>query len=382
MGIATCLPLTMPLNAPLAVARLIAFALLVAASPGHAQTADKADDPAVTPVAKPKPTRNPAFYNVELTISSQNAGERRGATIRALGQVVVRITGNPQAAANPVIRRAGSSIDAMVLDSKVRQDSDTVNGVPVYKTVLSVSFDPDSVDGLIAAAGLKFWTSTRPKPILWLAINDGRGARLVTGQQTTVVKPLATRGLERGMRFLLPAGNAAEQAAVTSIWALNAPALQVLTDRYRNDSQLIGKVYRQPPGWAADWLLTRDGVELARWSFSDADPRKVIASGVDEGASAIAKRDAVSLDTGAAGPQLVDISGVHTQSDYIRLMAYLQTLAVVRKVGVVEARPGQVRLQLDLGVGMRGFLPMVGTGGVLVPDSEPGAGGVTRFSLQ
>lgn len=372
----------MPLNAPLAVARLIAFALLVAASPGHAQTAGKADDPAVTPVAKPKPTRNPAFYNAELTISSQNAGERRGATIRALGQVVVRVTGNPQAAANPVIRRAGSSIDAMVLDSKVRQDSDTVNGVPVHKTVLSVSFDPDSVDGLIAAAGLKFWTSTRPKPILWLAINDGRGARLVTGQQTNVVKPLATRGLERGMRYLLPSGNAAEQAAVTSIWALNAPALQVLTDRYRNESQLIGKVYRQPPGWAADWLLTRDGVELARWSFSDADPRKVIASGVDEGANAIAKRDAVSLHTGAAGPQLVDISGVNTQSDYIRLMAYLQTLAVVRKVAVVEARPGQVRLQLDLGVGMRGFLPMVGAGGVLVPDLEPGAGGVSRFSLQ
>jgi len=382
MGIATCLPPTMPLNAPLAVARLIAFALLVAASPGHAQTTGKPDDPTAAPAAKPKPTRNPAFYKAELTISSQNAGERRGATIRALGQVVVRITGNPQAAANPVIRRAGSNIDAMVLDSNVRQDSDTVNGVPVYKTVLSVSFDPDSVDGLIAAAGLKFWTSTRPKPILWLAINDGRGARLVTGQQTTVVKPLATRGLERGMRFLLPAGNAAEQAAVTSIWALNAPALQVLTDRYRNDSQLIGKVYRQPPGWAADWLLTREGVELARWSFSDADPRKVIASGVDEGANAIAKRDAVSLDTGAAGPQLVDISGVNTQSDYIRLMAYLQTLAVVRKVAVVEARPGQVRLQLDLGVGMRGFMPMMGTGGVLVPDSEPGAGGVTRFSLQ
>ena len=380
----------MPLNSCLVLARLIAIAVLVAAGPGHAQTSArpnakpnaKPNDQTATPAAKPKPTRNPAFYGAELTISSQNAAERRGATIRALGQVVVRITGNPNAASNPVIRRASSSIDAMVIDSKVRQDAETVNGVPVYKTVLSVSFDPESVDGLIAAAGLKFWTSTRPKPILWLAINDGRGARLVTGQQTTVVKPLATRGLERGLRFLLPAGNAAEQAAVTSIWALNAPALQVLTNRYRNDSQLIGKVYRQPPGWTADWLLTRDGVELARWSFSDADPRKVIASGVDEGANAIAKRDAVSLDTGAAGPQLVDISSVNTQSDYIRLMAYLQALAVVRKVTVVEARPGQIRLQLDLGVGMRGFLPMVATGGVLVPDSEPGAGGVTRFSLQ
>ncbi len=382
MGIATCLPPTMPLNSPIAIARLIAIALLVTASPVNAQTTGRAAAAAATPAVKPKPTRNPAFYSAELTLSSQNAAERRGATIRALGQVVVRVTGNPQAASNSVIRRAASSIDALVLDSKVRQDSDTVNGVPVYKTVLSVSFDPDSVDGLIAAAGLKFWTSTRPKPILWLAINDGRGARLVTGQQTTVVRPLATRGLERGIRFLLPAGNAAEQAAVTSIWALNAPAMQVLTNRYRNDSQLLGKVYRQPPGWAADWLLTRDGVELARWSFSDADPRKVIASGVDEGANAIAKRDAVSLDTGVSGPQLVDISSVNTQSDYIRLMSYLQTLAVVRKVTVVEARPGQLRLQLDLGVGMRGFLPMLSAGGVLIPDAEPGSSGVMRFSLQ
>ena len=382
----------MSLTSPLSIARLIALASLLAAAPGVAQTTAKpaarvaakaaGADAATPPAARPKPTRNPAFYSTELTISSQNAGERRGATIRALGQVLVRITGNPQAGANATVRRASANIDSMVLESKIRQDSDTVNGVPVYKTVLSVSFDPESVDALAAAAGLRFWSSSRPKPILWLAINDGRGARLVTGQQTTVVKPLATRGLERGMRFLLPAGNAAEQAAVTSIWSLNAPALQVLTDRYRNDSQLIGKVYRQAPGWAADWLLTQDGVELARWSFSDADPRKVIASGVDEGANAIAKRDAVMMDTGATGPQLADVSGVNSQSDYIRLMAYLQTMAVVRKVTVLEARPGLVRLQLDLGVGMRGFLPMAATGGVLVPDLEPAVGGVARFNLQ
>ena len=382
----------MSLTSPLSIARLIALASLLAAAPGVAQTTAKpaarvaakaaGADAATPPAARPKPTRNPAFYSTELTISSQNAGERRGATIRALGQVLVRITGNPQAGANATVRRASANIDSMVLESKIRQDSDTVNGVPVYKTVLSVSFDPESVDALAAAAGLRFWSSSRPKPILWLAINDGRGARLVTGQQTTVVKPLATRGLERGMRFLLPAGNAAEQAAVTSIWSLNAPALQVLTDRYRNDSQLIGKVYRQAPGWAADWLLSQDGVELARWSFSDADPRKVIASGVDEGANAIAKRDAVMMDTGATGPQLADVSGVNSQSDYIRLMAYLQTMAVVRKVTVLEARPGLVRLQLDLGVGMRGFLPMAATGGVLVPDLEPAVGGVARFNLQ
>ena len=382
---------------------VLVLAFLVASGPVHARPA--ATDPAAPPAAgkepvettalpgqpeaKPKPARYAAFYSTEVEVRSQNAAERRGAMVRALGQVVVRLTGNPQAASNAVIRRSAGNIEALVTDSSFRQDADTVNGVPIYKTILSVTFDPENVDALIAAAGLKYWSNARAKPILWLAIDDGRGPRLVTGQQTAVVKPLATRGLERGMRYLLPAGTATEQAAIPSILALNAPALQVLTSRYKNDAQLIGKVYRLPPGWAADWLLTQGGVELARWSFSDADPRRVIASGVDEGANALARRDGVSLPAGVAGVYSIDVVGVDNQSEFIRLMSYLETLAIVRKVIVVEATPGQLRLQLDLSIGMRGFRTMIGSGGTLKPLSDsatdaatPGMGGVPRFGLQ
>ncbi len=380
------------------IARLTAFVLLIAAGPAFAQGAPGAGDkraaagtasaaPAssaapAAPAAKPKPTRNLSFYQAEVAVNSENDAERRGATVRALTQVLVRLTGNPQAGANAVVRRAAGNIEALVTESNIRQDPQTINGVPTYKSVLAVSFDPDAVDALVAGAGLKFWTSTRPKPILWLAIDDGRGPRLVTGQQTKVVKPLADRGLERGMRYLLPAGTTAEQAALNAIWALNGAAMQPLTARYGNDTQLLGKVYRKPPGWAADWLLMQGGAELTRWSFADADPRKVIASGVDEGANVFAKRDAVSLDAGAAGPQQIEVAGVNSQGDYVRLMAYLQTMAVVRKVSVLEATPNSVRLQLDLGVGLRGFLSMAAGGNTLVPASEPSAGAVTRFNLQ
>jgi hypothetical protein len=372
------------------ISRLTVLLLLLAAGPAFSQVSGAAPDkradvteaaPA-TPGARPKPTRNAGFYKAEVSVNSENDAERRGATIRALAQVLVRLTGNPQAGSNSVVRRASGNVEALVLESSIRQDPQTINGVPTFKSILAVSFDPDAVDALVAGAGLRFWTSSRPKPILWLAIDDGRGPRLVTGQQTKVVKPLADRGLERGMRYLLPAGTTAEQAAVPSIFALNGTALQPLTNRYGNDVQLLGKVYRKPPGWAADWLLMQGGTELARWSFADADPRRVIASGVDEGANAIAKRDSVSLDAGAAGPQQIEVAGVNTQSDYVRLMAYLQTMAVVRKVSVLEAQAGRVRLQVDLGVGLRGFLPMVAGGNVLVPSSEASSGAVIRFNLQ
>ena len=346
------------------------------AAPGTPATADAAD--AAKPAARPKPVRNPAFYSTDVVVQSQN--EKRGALIRALGQVVVRLTGNPQAAQNPVVRRAAGNVESLVLKSAFRQEQDTVNGVPVYKTILGVAFDPEAVDNVIGASGLKFWTSARPKPILWLAIDDGRGPRLVTGQQPNVVKPLAARGLERGMRFLLPAGNAAEQAAVATIWRLDSAALQPLTARYSNDAQLVGKVYRMGPGWAADWVLSQAGAEVARWSFADADPRRVIASGVDEGANAIAKRDAVGLDTGVAGVYSVQIDGIGSQGDYLRLMSYLQGLPVVRRVAPVEASPGTLRLNLDLGVGIKGFRSMVAGGSILRAAAD--GGGTARFELQ
>ena len=345
-----------------------------------AATAMPAGTPAVT-APRPKPVRNPAFYTTEVSIVSQNAGEKRGASMRALAQVIVRLTGNPQAPSNPVIRRGMGGIETLTRASKVRQDSELVNGVPVYRTILALAFDPEGVDALIAGAGLRFWTSERPKPILWLAIDDGRGPRLVTGQQTNVVKPLATRGLERGMRYLLPAGTAAEKSALPAIVRLDAAALQPLTARYGNNAQLVGKVYRQAPGWAADWVLSDRGAEVARWSFADTDPRRVIASGVDEGANALAKRDGVYLDTGVAGLYLVDIGGINGSADYVRAMATLQSIPVVRHVIAVEASPTQLRLQLDLSVGMKGFRTLMGSDGAL-RAAATADGGIARFDLQ
>src|SRR5688572_31364218 len=209
------------------------------------------------------------------------------AAARALSQVLVKLTGDPLAAGNPVVRRALASAETFVSDSRASETSSdqegntAVGGVPVYKTTMSFAFEPGSVDALVAGAGLKVWGSPRPRPILWLAIDDGRGARLVNSQQLNVVSPLAKRGLDRGLRFGMPSGSAVEQAAVQTIWAQNPGPMRALTARYGAQAQLLGKAYRAAGGWTADWVLTRGESELSRWSFSSSSPQQVIASGAD-----------------------------------------------------------------------------------------------------
>lgn len=371
---------------------------------GPAPAASRSSSPGASPTstapaAKPRAVRDPALYKAEVTLNSQSDAERQNATAQALAQVIVKLTGNPQAPLNPVIRKvlpmAATLVDESAA-STAASDSEgntAIGGVPIYKTTLAVSFDPVRVDLLIAGAGLKYWTGARPRPMLWLAIDDGRGPRLVSAQQINVVKPLAQQGINRGVHFLLPAGSAAEQAATNSIWSLDAAALQPLTAHYQNDTQLIGKMYRSVSGWSIWWVLTQGGVEVVRWPVTDSDPRRALSTGADGVADALAKRDAVYLPIGTGGSYLIDVVGINTQADFLRVMAYLQNQAIVQKANVVEVAPDHLRLQLDLRVGLRGFRVMVESGDTLraldaAPDSTDttaipvSAPAVPRFGLK
>lgn len=322
------------------------------AKPKPAKVEPSADEK--TEAEPKKPIRDSALYVAEVEFRAGSEA-REAAVGRALQSVVVKLTGSRDARLSNVVRKAMSNASSLATEVDVKQDNDMVNGVPVYRQMLTARFDPVAVDTLIAAAGLKYWTGERPKPILWLTIDDGRGPRLVTAQQLAVVRPLANAGLERGMRFLLPAGNPIELAAVGSIGALNTSALQPLTSRYGNDTMLVGKVYRNAGAWSADWVLVRAGVSLASWNFSDLDHRRVIASGADGAADAVAKADARYLPYGAAGKHLFVVEGVDDAEDYLRLMGYLQGMPLVRGIEVLSAEPSSLRLMLDMSVGPRGF---------------------------
>jgi uncharacterized protein len=242
-----------------------------------------------------------------------------------------------------------------------------IGGAPVLKARLNVSFDPNPVDSLIAAAGFKYWTGERPKPLLWLSIDDGRGARLVTAKELNVIKSLTERGQQRGIRFQVPQGSPADLAALPAVTALNGPAVQAASARYRIDTLLIGKVYRSVSGWSAWWVLWQDGAELGRWPATKADARSVIASGADAVADFFAKRDASHLDAGRSGMVRMEITGIDTVEDYVRTISFLQTHAAVRGVDVEIATAGKLALRVDLRSGVNAFRGLMRSSNVLQP---------------
>lgn len=308
-------------------------------------------------------------YEAEVPVNSQADADRNGALSRALGVVLGKLSGDRSVMARPGVAQALRGAKDYVASYDYRQDQSTsASGAPSFRTMLVARFREDEVDGLISALGLPLWPQPRPKPVVWLAIDDGSGPRLVSVQQANAARPLLARAVERGYKLGLPGGSAAEQALVGAIWRQDTAAVARASSRYAPPMQLVGKLYRANGGWVADWVFVDGGKELNKWTTKDSDARRAMAGGADGTADALVRRYAkAGAATGAAGSYTIAVTGLDSAEDYLRLAAGLRENPVVRNITPLRASGNRLELSLDMTTGLAGLNRMLGDNGVIVP---------------
>ena len=309
-------------------------------------------------------------YSAEVSVNGQGEGERNAAFARGLAQVLGKLSGDSGAASQPGVRQELRRAGEYVTGYDYRQDEGvSASGAPSFRTALVIRYDEEAVDGLAATLGIPVWPQPRPKPVLWLAIDDGSGPRLVGLSRADAARSVLDRAIERGYRLGLPGGSAAEQAVVGAIWRGDTAAVARASRNYSPPMQLIGKLYRADGGWKADWIFVDGGRVLSRWSETGADARRVMATGANGAADALTKRYAKRAPAGPPGAYRLAFTGLDSSDDYMRLSGYLQGLSVVRGITPVRASEDAVEFELDLISGLPGFERSIRGDDLLTPDS-------------
>ena len=310
-------------------------------------------------------------YEAEVPVNSQADSDRSGALARALAQVLAKMSGDRQVTSRPGVARMLREAGSYVRSYDYRQDRGTsASGAPSYRMMLVARFDAEQVEGLASALGLPVWAQPRPKPVLWLAIDDGSGPRLVSVQQSNAARPLLDKAIERGYRLGLPAGGAAEQALVGAIWRQDTTAIARASARYAPPMQLVGKLYRgNGGGWVADWVFVDNGRVLDRWSARETDARRAMANGADGAADALVRRYAKALPSGAPGVHRIIVHGLNSADDWLRVSASLQAHPMLKSIRPLRATGDRLELDLELMTGLAGFNRLLGADAALVPVS-------------
>lgn len=187
------------------------------------------------------------LYQVREPVASQTPEERTQATQRALETLVLRLTGDAKAIANPGL-------------ASVRQDPQQIISQYGYDAgppeSLQVDFDIASTDNALRSAGLPTWGSNRPSILGWWLSDSVEGSSLV-GDGQSAAEPLRRAAQHRGLPLRLPLADLGEQGVGTAqnIEASDPAALRSASERYGADALLAVHGREEEGKWSGTWRL-------------------------------------------------------------------------------------------------------------------------------
>ena len=289
------------------------------------------------------------LYEGEVAVASQSEADRAAALPQALAQVLVKVGGDAAAAS------AAGAADAtgLLQQYRYRQVMISVDGASQLGHMLIARFDQAGVQRLLASSGRNAMPAQRPQPILWLAIDDGSGARIVSQAAAAAVAPLTSRAVQRGMRVRLPSYDAQDQSIVIArdIPSGETYAVDTAARRY-GGPVLIGWLRRAEGGWIADWRLREGETDIERWQSQDAQAAAVLVAGADGAADALARRYSQLVLSGPAGRYRIVVEGLSGAADYADLLQTLRSQPIVRDVAPAALEGERLELDVELSAGV------------------------------
>jgi hypothetical protein len=252
---------------------LLAVALLLVPGAGLAQAPD-------------------GLYSARVHTTGQGEENRGAAFARGLADVLVKVSGNAELAADA--RLAAIDPAPLVRHFTYR---DLMAGIPVHDEQgtrqrpyeLTIDFDPGKIDAALASLGEAAWTGTRPRIAVFVAVRNGDAGYVLSSDGTHGIDQrdsLAAAAWGAGLPIILPtAADLAHTTFSAETFAGTEP--QRLAIPGGSEPVLMGRLVWNAAtlGWTADWQFASHGRDGA-WNLAGVSFDEAFRSGM-RGAAAI-----------------------------------------------------------------------------------------------
>jgi hypothetical protein len=308
------------------------------------------------------------LYQGEVVVEDQSSGARNAALAEALAQVLVKVTGNPEAPDAGGVRGHLSKASQYVqqyqyrAEERPRPDGESAKRV----LLLRARFDPTAVERILREASLARWGEERPTVLVWLVMQRGGERELVGVEEPGIVNSLHRAADRRGLPILLPLLDLADQRVVATreLWGGFTDSLVEASARYGTETFMLGRLSEGGGEWRGRWTLYDQGRE--RHFESKAETLgDVLADGVASSADALGSRYAVPVTEQAGSRVRLAVEGVTRLPDYDRVLDYLAGLTLVQETSLIGVQDDTLSLELLLSAGLDRLDQTIGLGSVL-----------------
>ena len=192
----------------------------------------------------------PTFFSARQVVGDRSQAALASAASKALWQVFIKVSGDEQVAALPLVQEAiDNARNMMSLYSYEERDR---------ALDLLIEFDEGVVKNVLRDAGATYWSESRPPVLVWLVVDEPSLRRFATASQDSdLVSGLAEGFRERGIIMRAPLLDLEDSAALSPemVWQKVTPRIQEASVRYGTQHILVGRYVKLTSGLQlTDWL--------------------------------------------------------------------------------------------------------------------------------
>ena len=317
------------------------------------------------------------LYEARVPVADQSSSARAAALQQAFAAVLVKATGarSVPTSLTTALGDAGHYVQQYRYE-QAPVDPNAPAGTQSPSLVLWAQFDARVVNGAITAAHAPLWGAERPRTLLWLALPDSPGGRLLPATDgSQLMQALTSAAQRRGIVVLFPQLDPVDRAALGApdVTGFNVDRIRQASARYHADTVLVGSVTPFGTGqYAAHWQLLT-GTEQQSWETPPGDEVVTAVDGIEVSADRYAARLAVAADSGDLDGIPLAVQGVTSLDIYAKVLAYLNGLTPVRAVRVQRMEQGSAYFSLDAHGSLDNLRSALLLGGLLTPVDAAGA---------
>lgn len=305
-----------------------------------------------------------SIYQADIPVASQSVEDRAKGAQKGLAEVLVKVSGNSQILANEKIKSHLKDAETFVTEFSYASSATPI----IY--IMTLHFDPESVNKLLQDAGVPIWGVNRPLILAWIETEvPNHPAEIVSNDAITDFATLfKTHAKQRGLPIILPMMDVTDmnQVSIKDIVTMNFAPLQNASKRYSSDAILVVREMQEVNGFAleAKMMMGND-----QWNFNikSSSLMDAISQLMDKITNTLSPRYSTVISKNVQGKLIIKVKNIKQGSDYMQLVNYLKHLTPVAKVQTVQVTGDEVILDISLHGSRDAFTQVISIGQNLKP---------------
>jgi len=314
----------------------------------------------------------PGLYEARIPVVDKSGDNRKSAIQSALRIVLIKLTGDRNAAGRSAVTELIRNADRYVLQYRyLEHDESSLDGQA--QTELSVLFDEKALNQVLRDYGISVWGTERPAVLVWLVTGDKSGRRILSMEdESGYLNIIDKRARARGISLIYPLLDLEDASHIktSDIWAGFSEPIIDASRRYQADVIFYGSIEQITPTlWQTRWTAIIEQQPVS-WVSQDELPEIVLDEGIDELVDKLADKYASSSTYTREEALTLTVNNIHDLGQYVKVLHYLESLNSVTKVTVKTLEDDRVVFELiNLG-GLPVIVQAISLGNMLEPVSS------------